>query len=125
MSPLIVDGILKRALGFTGVVISDDLGMKAIAATTSLPDATVEALAAGCDAVLLCNSSTDEQVMAIEAIIRAAESGALTQTRVDDALERQHRVKGRLLTAVPQDTPLALVGCAAHQAVAREMAAWL
>jgi beta-N-acetylhexosaminidase len=125
-SERIVTGLLKATLGFTGVVFSDDLGMQAVAATTPLPDAAVAAIRAGCDAALLCNSTTDEQWRAIEAIIRAAEQDDLRRSRLDDALARQRAVKERFLppqTATP--VPVALVGCAEHRAIAEEMAAWL
>jgi beta-N-acetylhexosaminidase len=126
-SPAIVTTLLKQTLGYQGVVISDDLGMKAVAATTPLPEATVSALRAGCDVVLLCNSTMDEQWQAIEAIIRAAERGELTETRLDDARARQRAVKERFST--PQTkattkTTIDVVGQAAHRAIAEEMAAW-
>jgi len=125
MSTAVVSDLLKGTLGFDGVVFCDDLGMKAISATRSLPDASVEAIAAGNDVVLLCNSTADEQVAAIEALIRAAESGQLSQTRLDDALARQRRVKERFFGAPDRKpVPLAAVGCAEHQAIAQEMAAW-
>ena len=124
-SPAVVQQLLKDALGFDGVVVSDDLGMKAVSATVPLSDAAVAALQAGCDAVLLCNSSIDEQVAALEAIIRAAESGELSTARLDDALGRQRRVKERFAAANGGRPPaLDVVGCDAHRAVAREMAAW-
>jgi len=124
-SPVVVSSWLKERLGFAGVVISDDLGMKAVSATTPLPEATVSALRAGCDTVLLCNSTADEQWQAIEAIIRAAERGMLPQTRIDDAWTRQRRVKEKFAAARPVATPaIDRVGHADHQAVSREMAAW-
>jgi beta-N-acetylhexosaminidase len=125
LSPAIVTSLLKQELGYRGVVISDDLGMKAISATHDLPSAMVGALAAGCDAVLLCNSTVEDQVLAIEATIRASETGALTKARLDDALGRQRRVKEKFFAsraAVP--VALDVVGCSAHQAVAEAMAAW-
>jgi len=82
--------------------------------------------APGCDAVLLCNSTIEEQIGALEALIRAAESGAIPAHRLDDAMARQRRLKERLMTGQPSRPRLSLdvVGCAAHQAVAREMAGW-
>lgn len=125
-SPVIVDRLLKKALGFAGVVISDDLGMKAVSATFSPADAAVAAIQAGCDAVLLCNHTIDEQVAAIEALIRAAETGELPVKRIDDAMKRQHGVKGRMKDVMPAaPASLDVVGCTAHQIVAGEMAAWL
>jgi beta-N-acetylhexosaminidase len=58
-SPAIVDGILKHELGFDGVVISDDLGMKAVSGGAGFAEAAVMAVAAGCDAALLCHASVD------------------------------------------------------------------
>jgi beta-N-acetylhexosaminidase len=126
LSPAIVQHWLKDTLGFPGVVLSDDLGMKAVSATRSLADTAVEAVAAGTDAVLLCNSTSEEQMIALEALIRAAERKELSPARLDDALSRQERAKARFLGP---DRPLAtvpigVVGCARHQTIARDMAAW-
>jgi beta-N-acetylhexosaminidase len=123
LSPHIVTDILKRELGFEGVVISDDLGMKAVAATWPLPDAMVASLAAGCDAVLLCNSTLEEQVEALEAVIHAAEDGRLSLTRIDDALKRQRRVKTLFAPVMRPGVFIPdVIGREAHQAVARQMA---
>jgi len=121
-APTVTD-LLKGRLGFEGVVISDDLGMKAVSATLGPAEATVAALRAGCDAVLLCNSTTDEQVASLEAVIHALEDGTLSPERAEDALGRQERVKGRVLPARPRPG-LDVIGCTTHLAVAREMAAW-
>jgi beta-N-acetylhexosaminidase len=124
-SPVVVTELLKQTLQFDGVVISDDLGMKAVSATTPLPEATVAAVQAGCDGVLLCNSTTEEQVAAIEALIRAVEAGRMLQTRIDDAWARQRRVKERWLPLRQAPAPsLEVIGCTEHQVVAQEMAAW-
>jgi beta-N-acetylhexosaminidase len=124
LSPAIVDRWLKHDLGFGGVVISDDLGMKAIAASQPLADAAVDAIVAGCDAVLFCNHTIDEQVTALEALIRAVESGRIPMTRVDDAMRRQQAVKGRIRPPADRPVTLDVVGSAEHQAVAEAMAAW-
>ena len=46
-----------------------------------VPDAAVQAIAAGCDGVLLCSPSQEMQVAALEALIRAAEEGTLPLKR--------------------------------------------
>lgn len=127
MSPRVVQDLLKNALGFQGVVFSDDLGMKGVSATRPLPVAAVDAIVAGTDAVMLCNSTVEEQVLALEAVIRAAEANRITQKRIDDALARQFRMKTRFLAPDRHRAPVSIdrVGSAAHQAVARDMAAWL
>lgn len=125
LSRPIVTGLLKQTLGFAGVVISDDLGMKAISASTPGPEAARAAVAAGCDALLLCHQSPDEQVAVLEMLIHAAESGDLPIARIEDAFGRQQRVKARLgKPTAASPVTLDVVGCAAHQAVADEMAVW-
>lgn len=127
LSRRIVDDLLKQELGYDGVVISDDLGMKAISATTGLGEAMVQALLAGCDAVLLCNEPADAQVMALEVVIKAVESGRLPVTRIDDALARQERVKHRFFGrhVVRPVVPLDRIGCAEHQDLAAALATYL
>ncbi|MEO7191413.1 MAG: beta-N-acetylhexosaminidase [Vicinamibacterales bacterium] len=125
-SPVIVQQWLKNQLGYDGVVVSDDLGMKAVSASTPLPEAAVRAIQAGCDVLLLCNSTIDEQVEALEGLIRAAETNTLTATRLDDAMKRQHDVKARMAAVGPLPAAdIRALGCTAHQAVASEMARWL
>jgi beta-N-acetylhexosaminidase len=125
-SSRVVTGILKQELGFQGLVVSDDLGMKAVSATTPLPDATVSAIRAGCDVTLLCNSPIDDQWRAIEAVIHAVERGDIGQERVDDAFGRQRRMKERFaLRERRTPPPLDRVGSEVHRAIAAEMAGWL
>ena len=126
-SPVIVDGLLKQTLGHSGIVFTDDMGMKAIAGPAGLGEACVLALLAGCDAVLLCNQTPDEQVDALEAIIRAVETGRLSATRIDDALARQERVKRRFIGArsPAANVPLSRIGCEEHLGVAAAMAKWV
>jgi len=127
LSPRVVDGLLKRQLGYRGLVLSDDLEMKAISGRYGIPEATVAAIGAGCDAVLMCGTSQDQQMAALEAVIRAVEDGTLPATRVEDALERHRRVKERFL-APRHPRPLAgaalraALGRDEHQAIAAEMA---
>jgi beta-N-acetylhexosaminidase len=131
LSPSIVDALLRRELGFNGVVLSDDLEMKAISARYTVPAAAVEAIRAGCDAVLVCGGSIDKQAETLEALVRAVESGAITATRLDEAWQRLKRAKERFLSGdrrparERQRTLRAVLGRDEHRAVADEMAAFL
>jgi beta-N-acetylhexosaminidase len=127
LSPRIIDGILKKELGYRGLVVTDDLDMKAISGKYGTAEAVVSAIGAGCDAVLMCGTDQEIQAGAIEAVIHAVEDGTLPYKRVEDALARHRRVKERFL-APPRPLPLtgtalrALLGRDEHQAVAAEMA---
>ena len=127
LSAAVVDGLLKKTLGYEGLVLSDDLEMKAISGRYGHSEATIRAIAAGCDAVLMCAPRPEEQMAALEAVIYAVEDGRLPLKRVDDALSRQRRAKERFLAA-PRRKPAtaaalrAILGRDEHQAVAAEMA---
>ena len=124
LSPAIVQGLMRDELGFDGLIFTDDMEMKAIAARMPVPDACVAAVAAGCDAVLVCSGNHDLQAATIEALIRAVENGELPYARVEQALARQRRAKERFLLPAPRPSgPIGeLLATEAHQAVADQMA---
>jgi len=130
LSPRIVRGMLRDELGFNNVIVSDDLEMKAIAKTWTVPDAAVRAIAAGCDAFLVCSGDADAQAQALEALVHAVEEGRIPQKALDDSQRRLRQAKERFL-AVPVGAPLRghdlrrVLGCDAHQRVADEMARFL
>ena len=130
LSPRIVQAMLRDELQYGGVILSDDLEMKAIANTYAVPDAAVQAIAAGCDGVLICSGDVEAQAGALEALVHAVEDGRIPYTRVDDALARLRRAKERFLVqpvSVPAGTRALrqVLGCEAHQRIADEMSTFL
>jgi beta-N-acetylhexosaminidase len=132
LSRHIVYDLLRDELNFEGVILSDDLEMKALAKDYSVPDAAVQAIAAGCDGVLICRALSDDrgrdieiQAETLEALVYAVEDGRIPYKRMEDALNRQRRAKARFLTApvAPgRGSPLRQVlGCDAHRRIAEEM----
>jgi len=134
LSKRIVTDMLRNELRFEGVIVSDDLEMKAITDRYSPGDAAVAAIAAGCDALLMCGKGAradiELQVQAVEAIIHAVEEEQLPLTRVEDALARNRRVKERFVSRWRDWRPPSaaqlrnVIGSEAHQAVAGEMSAF-
>jgi beta-N-acetylhexosaminidase len=128
LSRRIVTDILRKALHFGGVILSDDLEMKAIANHHTVPFAAVMAVDAGCDGLLICSGNCDVQAQALEALIHAVEDERLALTRVEDALQRQQRAKERFLGAsvLARPMPAKALGLALgreeHRAIADEMA---
>jgi beta-N-acetylhexosaminidase len=101
LSPAIVEGVLRQELGFEGLVFTDDMEMKAISAHHTRERAAVGAIAAGCDTLLLCGTDIQGHAAALEAIVHAVEREELPYKRVEDALARQHRAKGRFASVKP------------------------
>ncbi len=131
LSRRVVTDLLRKELGYGGVILSDDLEMKAIAHTYAVPDAAVMAIDAGCDGVLICSGDHATQAAALEALVHAVESQRLSYARVEDALQRQQRAKERFLGAAMTSRPAKwqslrqLIGREEHKAIADEMAQFL
>ena len=128
LSPRIVRNMLREELGFNGVIVGDDLEMKAVARQYTVPDAAVQAIAAGCDGLLICSGNADVQAQTLETLVRAVEDGRIPFKRVEDALTRNRRAKERFLAApvAAGRTPLqSVLGCDEHRRVAEEMASYL
>jgi beta-N-acetylhexosaminidase len=128
LSKRIVTGLLREELGFEGVILSDDLEMKALAAERSVPESAVQAIAAGCDGVLVCSGNHDVQAAVLEALVRESEADRVFGRRVDDALARNRRAKERFLTATMGAAPLnpaalrRVLGLEEHKRIADDMA---
>ena len=105
LSPRVVDAILRRELGYDGVVMTDDLEMKAVAARWSPGESSVLAMQAGCDVVPICGISPHTQVEAIEGVIRALESEELSWDSLDVACTRVRRMKERFLIPYRDPSP--------------------
>jgi beta-N-acetylhexosaminidase len=128
LSIKVVTGLLRDELHFDGVILSDDLDMKAISSHFTVPAAAVLAVEAGCDGVLICSADHDVHAQALEALIHAVEQGRLASSRVEDALKHQLRAKERFLAVpVPSRPPRGkalrqALGTDEHRAIASQMA---
>jgi len=92
MSRAICGSLLRAELGFEGMLISDDLEMKAISDAYSIEEAAVEAVWAGCDALLICSDEA-LQSRAHEALVKRAEKEPRFKDRCVEAAERGIRVR--------------------------------
>ncbi len=91
LSNRIADGLLRREMGFEGLVLTDDLDMGAIRRHVDIDTAVRRAVAANVDGILICHRSPD--------IERAAEilrdSAAGDPEGAGDALTRIQRLKAQ------------------------------
>lgn len=85
--------LLRGEFGFTGPVLTDDLGaMKAITAQYPLPEAVLKALQAGADQALWSSGGRVDEVL--DRLVKAVQSGELTENRVRESVARVLRGKG-------------------------------
>jgi beta-N-acetylhexosaminidase len=86
--------ILRRKIGFRGLIVSDDLDMGGVLAAASVEDAAIHTLRAGADMFLVCQRE-DNAVRAFEAVLREAERDRRFAQLVRQASRRVLAVKGR------------------------------
>lgn len=91
ISPKLVTGLLRGELGFQGLIVTDDMNMGGVAGYAKRRERTVACIAAGCD-MLLFPKLPDDYI----ALVEAVRSGALPETRVDEAVRRILAFKARL-----------------------------
>lgn len=107
LSRAVVTGVLREQLGFRGVVVSDDMEMKAISSHYGLEHSVPAALEAGVDMLCFGNNLTfdpDIVTKAIEIIVRAVESGHLAERRIEESYRRVLALKRRLMPGAASET---------------------
>ncbi|MEO1729179.1 MAG: beta-N-acetylhexosaminidase [Pseudomonadota bacterium] len=112
LSPTIIRDIIRGAIGFEGLLLTDDIDMEAL--SDAISQRSASAIAAGCDIVLNCWAKMDDMEGICEALPGISEA---TAKRLDTALEGT-----RIAEAIPEqqrellakrDALLALTGEAA------------
>lgn len=116
LSRPVLTGLLRRELGFKGVVVTDALNMRAITGTVSPGEAAVWSVRAGADLLLLVGSETVQNEVYDE-LNRALEDGRLSRSRVREATRRTSQLMRRYPS---KNTPRP--DYAAHQALADKVA---
>ncbi len=91
-SPAIIQNLLRKQLGFEGVVITDDMCMGAITRHRSPVEAALASLKAGVD-ILLYKQSTQDEWDVYEAVLKALQNGALPMAQLQASLARIQKLK--------------------------------
>lgn len=84
LSPVIVNGILRKKMGFDGVVVTDSMSMGAITNYYTPAEAAVKVIQAGGDMILM----PEDFEQAYQGILDAVENGALSEARIDESVYR-------------------------------------
>ncbi|QOX77956.1 glycoside hydrolase family 3 [Trichlorobacter lovleyi] len=105
LSRATIDGILRKQLGFDGVVVSDDLYMGAIIQHYSYETAVEKAINAGVDLLVVANDklySSDIMPRTIELLLNLVQQGRIPRERIEQACRRIMAMKQRIIN--PGDT---------------------
>jgi beta-N-acetylhexosaminidase len=94
ISRKILTDLLRGELGFEGVIVTDCLEMRGIAARWNAGHAAVLAVEAGADVILCCHTPEPQQSIR-ESLIKAVQSGRISESRIDASVERIMKAKAR------------------------------
>lgn len=99
LSKKMLTDVLREQLGFDGVIMTDDLQMKAIRHHYGLDEALVKAINAGADMLIFANHTKKNAVTAkaiIDMVEREVKKGKIKRTRIDDAYKRIMLLKAHI-----------------------------
>ncbi len=119
MSHRAIKGLLRDELGFGGLIVSDDLEMKAIADHFTVDKAAVASFQAGVDLFLVCHNAS-VQLKAISAIATAIDRGDIPASRLAEAEQRIQTFVDRFVQG-PEVSPNHL-GSDEHRRLAHALA---
>ena len=127
LSKRVIQGILREKLGFGGLVVTDDLEMRAITESRGIGEAAVQAILAGADMVMVIWTPRRKREV-FQALIEASQKGRITQSRLQTSLRRILTLKAKHGLLWPKQIRVAkgtidLLPNAYHQQVARTIAA--
>jgi beta-N-acetylhexosaminidase len=95
LSTRVLTDLLRKQMGFTGLIITDSMGMAAITQKYGMADAAVLAVQAGADIVLTASGWNDVTGIT-ERLLAAVQSGVISMERIDESVRRILQAKQRL-----------------------------
>ena len=101
LSKTVITGLLRERLNYDGVVISDDIQMRAIADEYGFEAAIDHAIEAGIDIILIANNSLYEEDITARAagvIKKLLLDGRVSEERINESFARIQRLKKRIST---------------------------
>ncbi len=120
LSPAILLGLLRKQMNFQGVIVSDAMDMGAIQQGDQLAQQCIKAANAGIDLLLITTNPSDHQCV-YTGLVKEFQKDQCFRSNIQNSAARIVNLKG-WLTRQAISHNLDVVGCAAHQAVADEIA---
>ena len=84
--------LLRKKLGYNGIIITDDLEMGAITNHNSFSEVGIKAVKAGADILLVCHEYLHEQDV-YNGLLKAVKNGEISEERIDESVRRILKVK--------------------------------
>jgi beta-N-acetylhexosaminidase len=114
-----IQKLLREELRFKGLVVTDDLDMKALTKNYSVEEIPVRAIEAGNDVLLYCNDPAIPP-RALDALEAAVNAGRLSLARIEDSYQRVAKLKRESITEMdprPWNEVKDLIGHPDHKAL--------
>jgi len=113
LSPVVIEQVIRGAIGFDGLLMTDDIDMKALSGTAG--EKAAGAISAGCDLVLDCWARMDEMV---EIAGRLPEITPAARARLDRAMAARVAPQGDMAEQIARRDAL-LAAAHVHDTVAK------
>lgn len=92
LSAKVMTQLLRREMGFNGLIISDAMDMRGVLDQFGAAEAVKRAIAAGCDVLI----QPDNVTLAIDAVVAGISEGRYTEARLDSSVRRVLEAKRRI-----------------------------
>ncbi len=89
LSKVMITDILRKQMGYDGIIITDSMSMGAIVNTYGTKDAVIKSIQAGADLILM----PQDFKKAYQGVLDAVADGTISEQRINESLERILRVK--------------------------------
>lgn len=111
ISPIIIQELLRKQLGYNGLVVTDDLEMGAVSKYFTYEELGVRAVEAGADVLLVCHT-LDSQEKMYNGILQAVKEGEISEKRIDESVKRilTHKLTSDIQLHVDPETAKNTVG---------------
>ena len=119
LSRKILTALLRKEMGFDGVILADDLGMKAVSDRRAPGEAACETFLAGSDLAMACHDWATAREC-LEAVTVALEKGTLGGVEWKESARRIEKLLARSAEIGPAPDRC-VIGCAEHRALVQEV----
>ncbi|WP_319780561.1 glycoside hydrolase family 3 protein [Maridesulfovibrio sp.] len=102
LSRKVIHGLLRRKMGFEGIIVTDDMQMKAVSGEYGFKEGIYRAVKAGADILLFGNNLIYEPGLGSKAVAnlkKLVREGKITERRIRTSYERIMRAKAEMLSA--------------------------